>query len=227
MDKYKELFDKGANAYIEVLISIEWFDNLYVDKDKIISDIKSCKYPPYFATYLEQWGLMVDVGYDEDYFTDLMNGICQFIPNSSYYFMKDEEEFYIVFTIGENVYDIKIDFNEFVFGKGDDGDCFLNYFINTILEKEQSEYRFYEMPPDDETGSYIFVKPETYQKALDLGVIPDCMGYYAVMTYEVDEMRSPSLGVPLRRTKKQVSRLAKNNDKKAYIKLIKEIETQI
>jgi len=52
--------------------------------------------------------------------------------------------------------------------------------MDIYLDKENLEYRFYNLPPDDEACSFIFVKPEVYKKALEKRVIPDFMGYYAV-----------------------------------------------
>lgn len=84
----------------------------------------------------------------------------------------------IVFTVGGNEYSIQLNIEEFEAGEGETG--FVETKINEILDKENFEYRFYNLPPDDETCSFIFVKPEVYKKALEKGVIPDFMGYYAV-----------------------------------------------
>jgi hypothetical protein len=163
-DKYKELFEKGADTYIETLINIDWFDNPHIDKSEMMNKIKSCGYAPYFSTCLWQSILEVNCAYGEPFFEAFMNMICQFIPKSSYSFIKENDKLYIILTIDKNIYKTKIDMGDFEFLDGDDDNCILNYFINKM-------------------GLYIFVKPETYQKALKIGVIPEFMGYYAVNDY--------------------------------------------
>lgn len=183
MDKYEELFKKGADAYVEALIRTGWFDSPYVDEHEVINSIKSCKAPYHFATRLTQAALILDSGFNQFLFDELMDTVCQFVSKSSYSFTKEGTDLYIVLTINGNNYTIKIDLMEFEYGEGNEDSCFMNYFINKALDEEQLEYRFYELPPDDEAHSYVFVKPETYRKALEFGVIPDFLGYYVVNDY--------------------------------------------
>ena len=173
MDKYKENFEKGTEHYIKLLEEIKWFDNPYVEKDKVIENITKCTFPPNYSTYLRQ------IGYLTDYagifqLTGVLDETLKFIPDSRYeitdntltVFVKDED------------YIFDFDVNEFEAGEGIEG--FAEAYLNQILEKEGIEYRFYELPPDDETVSLIFVKPEVYKQAIKYGIIPDFLGYFAV-----------------------------------------------
>ena len=173
MDKYKENFEKGATHFIEMLEKIDWFNNPYVKKEEVINSINKSTFPPYFGTYLRQLGFTTDCE-GKDQLEDVLNATLEFIPNSSFEITEDR----VLIKINENEYKLDIDIYEFEAGEGDEG--FVETELNDILEKENIEYRFYNLPPDDETCSYIFTKPEIYKNALENGIIPDFMGYYAV-----------------------------------------------
>ena len=173
MDIYKENFEKGAVHFIDLLYEINWFDNPYLDKDEIVNQIKACTFPPYYGTYLRQLGFSSEYG-GEEQLIDILNILIEFIPNSSY----EINAYGVKLYIGNNDYDIVLNVAEFAVGEGEDG--FLETTINEILDSENLVYRFYELPPDDDNCSFVFVKPEVYKKALEKGVIPDFFGYYAV-----------------------------------------------
>jgi hypothetical protein len=88
------------------------------------------------------------------------------------------QEFTIIFTVGENKYSIEIDIEDFDFGEGEYG--FIADSINAILKNEKRKFLFYEMPPDAQTTSYIFVEPSKYKNAIELGLIPYFMVCFAV-----------------------------------------------
>lgn len=173
MDIYKENFEKGAEHYINLLTEINWFDNPYVDKDKLINTIKNSTFPPYYSTYLRQLSFVSEYR-GEDQLNDVLNLLLKFIPNSNY----NINENGVTLTIENSEYTILLNIEEFEAGEGKDG--FVETKINDILNNENLDYRFYNLPPDDETCSFIFVKPAVYKKALKEGVIPEFMGYYAV-----------------------------------------------
>jgi hypothetical protein len=176
MDKYKELFEKGSKAYIAALERINWFDNLYVDKENIVTQIEACTFPPYFATHLSQMVFAVEfIG--EELFEDCFNEVVKFLPGSSYNLQREENCLHVCVSLKSGEYKTSIDLQDFDFA---DFDNFFCDFINQLSNAENSEYRFYELPPDDESAQYIYVKPEVYKQALDLGIIPDFMGYFAV-----------------------------------------------
>lgn len=173
MDKYKENFEKGAEYYIKLLEEIKWFDNPHVKKDEIIEKISKSAFPPYYATYLTQLAYESESD-GEDQLNDVLNSITQFVPNSDFEITEDG----VMFRINDNEYLIEVDVEEFEVGEG--RESFVETVINEILRKENSEYFFYELPPDDQVASLIFAKLEVYKDALEKGVIPDFMGYYAV-----------------------------------------------
>ncbi|WP_177764927.1 hypothetical protein [Flavobacterium sp. I3-2] len=173
MDKYKENFEKGAQRYIKLLEEIKWFDNPHVNKEEIIERISNTTFPPYYATYLTQLAYESDYS-GEDQLTDVLNAVMQFIPNSEF----EINEGGIIIKINDNEYPIKLNVEKFEVGEG--SESFVETTINEILKNEGSNYLFFELPPDDEVSSLIFVKPEIYKLALEKGIIPDFMGYYAV-----------------------------------------------
>jgi hypothetical protein len=173
MDKYKENFEKGATHYIKMLEEINWFDNPHVKKEEVINNLNKSTFPPYFGTYLRQLGFTTDYE-GQDQLEDVLNATLEFIPNSSFEINEDG----LLIKVNGNEYILDIDINEFEAGEGEEG--FVETELNEILEKENIEYRFYNLPPDDETCSFIYTKPEIYKNALEKGIIPDFMGYYAV-----------------------------------------------
>ena len=173
MDKYKENFENGAEHYIKLLEDIKWFNNPFINKEEIIEKINNSNFPPYYATYLTQFSYDAEYG-GEDQLNDVLNTVTRIIPNSKFEIIDDG----IILTINGNNYTILLEIDEFEVGEG--RESFIETEINEILKKENSEYLFYELPPADESASLIFVKPEVYKDALEKGVIPDFMGYYAV-----------------------------------------------
>lgn len=173
MDKYKDNFEKGAEHYIKLLDEIEWFINPYVNKEEIIEQIMNSTFSPYYGTYLSQLAYQSEYG-GEDQLNDVLNSVIQFIPNSTFEIIKDG----VIFRVNDNEYPIELNVEEFEVGEG--SESFVETVINEILKTEGSAFLFYELPPADEVSSLIFVKPEIYKLALEKGVIPDFMGYYAV-----------------------------------------------
>jgi hypothetical protein len=85
MDKYKDAFEKGADNYIETLQKIGWFNNPFIDKDQVITNLRNCHFSPYLSTQLTQ--MRVD---PEDisrfFFENCLTYICEFIPCSPFDF---------------------------------------------------------------------------------------------------------------------------------------------
>ena len=179
MDKYKTLFEKGKDAYISALEDINWFDNNFISKEKIIQEINNCSFAPYYLLTLEQLSFDSE-GFEEgkDAFIDLMKLIMNFIDKANFEIQGTHEEFTIKTLVNGNSYDYKVVTNDFFFGEGENS--FINQYINKILEQENFENRFYELPPADQAARYIFVKPERYNNAIEAGIIPDFLGYLAV-----------------------------------------------
>lgn len=88
----------------------------------------------------------------------------------------DEKSIHL--KVGRFTENIIVNYDELEVGEGTDS--FVATVINPFLHKAGVKFQFYEMPPDDETASLIFVKPEKYKTAIEKGLIPDFMGYYAV-----------------------------------------------
>ncbi len=177
MDKYKELYKKGSHAFIETLENIGWFENPYIDKNAIIKDIESCSYPPCFVTCLSQIMLYPE-WVDKSLFEDFMKSIRKFIPDFEYEVNTDDVYYHISIQIRSEKYSTSYNIENFDISDFDS--IFLNDFINSSLGKSSINYRIYELPPADESTSYIYVTPEIYQKALEIGIIPDEAGYFII-----------------------------------------------
>ncbi len=173
MDKYKSVFKKGNKNYIDELNKIDWFENPYINTQEIKKEIMDCSFQPYLATRLMQ------TGYTHDFYgTEQVEHIFDCLKkvfNDLEYEIKENS---ILIKISDYSENVEINFEEFEAGEGDDS--FVSTVINPFLIKVGLEYQFYEMPPDDETASLIFVTPKKYKSATAKGLIPDFMGYYAV-----------------------------------------------
>lgn len=181
MDKYKNLFEKGKDAYLSALESINWFDNKYLSKEKIIRELEECNFPPYYLLSLSQVSFDSE-GFDEeiDSYKNLMKQLTFFSPNSKFTIEGTVEDFSISTIINNNEY--KIEINDSI-KKDDliyDNTELVIEYIDNIIVQEIFEYKFYELPPADQAYNLIFVKPEIYNKALEIGIIPDFIGYLAV-----------------------------------------------
>lgn len=173
MDKYKENFEKGPQHYIQLLEEINWFSSPYVNKEELLTTIENCTFPPYYGTYLAQYAF--DSAYDGlDLLEDVLHYIQRIIPTFQFEILTDK----ILITFTETTYPIPLDIASFELGESPTN--FFEEVINPLLEQEQSAYLFYELPPSDQCSSLVFVKPEVYNQAIERGVIPDFMGYYAI-----------------------------------------------
>lgn len=173
MDKYKNNFEKGAQHYIELLEGINWFDSPYVNKEELIQTLEACTFAPYYGTCLTQYGF--DSAYSGlDLLQDVLDFIQRLIPDFQFEILESQ----ILITLNGNRYSIDVDVDSFELDESPTS--FFDLVINPILEKEKSTYFFYELPPSDQCFSLIFAKPEVYNQAIEKGVIPDFMGYYAV-----------------------------------------------
>ncbi len=173
MDKYKENFEKGPQHYIQLLEEINWFSSPYVNKEELLTTIENCTFPPYYGTYLAQYAF--DSEYDGlDLLEDVLNYIQQVIPTFQFEIQTDK----ILVSFSDTTYSIPLDIASFELGESPTN--FFELAINPLLEQEKSAYFFYELPPADQCSSLVFAKPAVYNQALERGVIPDFMGYYAI-----------------------------------------------
>jgi hypothetical protein len=179
MDNYKSLFEQGKNAYLKALEAINWFDNPYVSKTQIIKNIQECGFDPYLVLTLTQ------VSYDSEGFNEDINAIkslmdqyIKFIPTGSYRFEGSNRQYKLITTVNNNNYDYQIDLD--TFDPENVETYFVGDYINKILERENIIYRFYELPPGGQDAALIYVTPSMYNKAIEIGLIPDFIGYLAV-----------------------------------------------
>jgi hypothetical protein len=173
MDIYKALFEKGNENYIKTLHQIGWFENPYINAEELKKEIRECTFQPYLATKLLQVSY-VEESYGSEQVTAIFDALNEVLKDLQF----EIKENAILLTLGEYSEQIEIDFEAFEVGEGEDS--FVATVINPFLKKANMAYQFYELPPDDESASFIFVTPEKYTKALQVGLIPDFMGYFAV-----------------------------------------------
>ncbi|MEO1033367.1 MAG: hypothetical protein AAFX55_18405 [Bacteroidota bacterium] len=173
MDKYKSVFEKGNQNYIDELHKIDWFQNPYINAQEMESEIMECSFLPYLATRLRQTGYTLDF-YGTEQVEHIFDCLKKVLKDLDY----EINENSVSIKINDYSEHVEINFDEFEAGEGDDS--FVATIINPFLNKAGFEYQFYEMPLDDETASFIFVTPEKYKTAIEKGLIPDFMGYYAV-----------------------------------------------
>lgn len=177
MDKYRKLFEKGSNEYINQLRKINWFDNPYLNEEKIIDEIKNTYSPPYFVNSLIQVGYLVEF-YGNTQLNHILECLQSTLPNLKYSIEEDGLNLKI-----KNYNDyLKVDIENFELGEGEDS--FVQMHINPFLTRAGIAYNFFELPPGDETASLVFVKEETYQKAIEIGIIPDFLGYFVMNDFD-------------------------------------------
>lgn len=173
MDLYKDNFEKGVDHYINQLEEINWFDSPYVNKEETVTALKACTFAPYYGTYLTHYDF--DSAYSgPDLLQDVLGFIQRLIPDFQFEILESQ----ILITLNGNRYSIDIDVDSFELDESPTN--FFDLMINPILVKEKSAYLFYELPPADQCSSIVFVKPAVYDQAIEKGLIPDFMGYYAM-----------------------------------------------
>lgn len=174
VDKYKNVFEKGADNYIELLETINWFDNPYLEKKEIIKDIKECDFLPYLATTLVQTRHVLDF-FGAEQIKYMLESLKEDIIKDLKFKMSNN---ILKLELNGCIEVLEIPLDDFEVGEGEDS--FISRFINPFIKKAGISYQFFNMPPDDENASLIFVKENTYREAIEIGVIPDFIGYFAV-----------------------------------------------
>jgi hypothetical protein len=173
MDIYKATFEKGTENYIAALDKIGWFENPYINASAMKNEIMECTFLPYLATKLIQTSYVIEFE-GADQVAHILDALQTVLKDLTY----EITETAILLKLHNHSAHIEIDFDEFDPGEGEDS--FVAMVINPFLREAQVTYQFYELPPDDEAAGLIFVTPEHYKKAIEIGLIPDFMGYFAV-----------------------------------------------
>lgn len=179
IDKYSKLVSQGYSHYLELLRELNWFDNSSITEDEMIKRLKIIPHE-YMVFALTELEFEADGFGDCNAYPPLIDELLKHIaPAVTWSIACNEQLNSVHITIqGEKskyVYSIEIRDKWF-----DNG--FIEEFLNnTVLPKEHIAKRFHALPPCDESVCFLFITDKLYHKAIEEGIIPNQMGYFALL----------------------------------------------
>lgn len=179
IDKYNKLVSEGYSLYLEQLKELNWFDNSSITEDEMIKRLKIIPYE-YMVFAL------TEVEFDTESFGDcnaypaIIDQLLKLVDSTFTWDVACNEQLNSVYIT------IKGDKSKYVYAIEVRDKWFDNNFIekflnNTVLPKEQITKRFYALPPCDGSLCFLSITDKLYQKAIDRGIIPNNMSYFALL----------------------------------------------
>jgi len=179
MDKYNQLIEQGAEAYLNALDEAGWFKDTEA-KDKIRKKLIKEKDPKYYALVLADVAVDAEGFEDEASYQGLLKEFIKVIGVTDWEhtvrYKNDNTIIHITIKTPKSTYTYDIDPEE-TFGWLDA--TFAEDFINDeVLEGEGIESRFFDIPAADQSALYVYVPEKVHNKALKKGIIPDEPEYF-------------------------------------------------
>jgi len=178
MDKYNKLVSKGQEAYLNALNEIGWFEISNNSKEEIEKRLSKTNKPTNYLFSLYDLGFDGEGFENPDVYEYLLNEIWGIvgldIVKMSVFYARASNSIEIEVQTKLSSYTRSIELNSDWIE-----DNFIEEFVNNqILAGENINKKFFELPTDDQCSQYIFVTQSVYDKAIELGVIPDDLGFF-------------------------------------------------
>jgi hypothetical protein len=190
MDKYKELTSKGKIEYIKALESIGWFDFSNNTKHVIQERINNVKENIEFMFCLYDL-LVYTVSYEEEEsYRDLLEQIIKIIKlhgcklKVKYLVKKGDFEMGIdeigimemEIVVKNNVYKYSVNLSE-IAGWFDEN-IIDEYINNNLFVGEKINKKIIPLPYSEQTDPYVFMPYDIFEKAINIGIIPENENYF-------------------------------------------------
>jgi hypothetical protein len=177
-DKYQELTSRGKNEYLQALENIGWFNFSNNHKEEIKNRLNKTKENIYFASCLYDLCFDAEDFEDDEDYKYLLERIIKIMHIKEFKldveYLKDNNNVKIEIEIKNNVYKYYVNFDEEAGWIG-----VIDEYINKkILVEENINKKFLPIPSYDETIKFIYMTNEIYEKAIEIGIIPEEKKYF-------------------------------------------------